>query len=370
MTSQSPIPLTNCAYHSRRKLLVLAGAGRSRPPLPPASTAPRARHAGAQLVGVRSIGARSRAHLDARRANRRAAQVDRDRQRGDVARRGRDVHGERRRVAAEPRRADAGRVDRGEQLGLERGEARVARRRADRRAAAPSWPARRPCRRSRRRRRRPAAAGTRRSPSASTVSSTTRLHALDARRSAAASRRGSRCRVPPPLSITWTVAPVPGRAPSATSTNAGVLSPVLVRSNSASRTTLMRRFASRYASATAASMAACRSPQTHSSAPSSTRTQTVPVSWHSGTRRARRCRRCRAAARARRGRAASARAAAAACSAASASGRSDVGDARDGGADRVGDLCRGEHATPAGRASRPPRRSSRRRPAARRAPRR
>ena len=152
---------TNCAYHSRRncwffrmpavRRRVDAGAS------PPRSTA----------VASSSAALADLAHAPTSNVAERTAEQPRLTATGSAAMwHGAvdDVHRERRRVAAEPRRADAGRVDRREQLGLERRDARVARRARRSAAAAPSWPGRRPCRTSRRRRRRRAAAGTRRSP--------------------------------------------------------------------------------------------------------------------------------------------------------------------------------------------------------------
>ena len=115
---------------------------------------------------------------------------------------------------------------------------------------------------------------------------------------------------------------------------------------------------------------ACRSPQTHSSAPSSTRTHTVPVSWHSGTPSPRRWRRSRsAAASTARPRAERSRGRGGLQRGEHVGPKLDRGRANRIGA-RVGDLRRGEHATPGARASRPPRRPLRPTPAARRAPRR
>src|SRR5258706_8281670 len=108
--------------------------------LTPPSSAPEALAAqnSAGKIRRRISVAMSEAILDAarRKSGARAARgmalhVHRDRIHRDVRRRGFDMHGERGRVAAEPLRADAERVDRIGQLGLELRALRVVAARAE-----------------------------------------------------------------------------------------------------------------------------------------------------------------------------------------------------------------------------------------------
>ena len=292
MTSQSPMPLTNWEIQSRRnpgfrrsrlyvrrprRRWLVHGAGHAGLVGARAAACGRIRFRAPELDPVALVHAPETSVVIERIGV--ASHVHRNRQRRDVARCRQDADPQRGRVAPESGRSDPGRVDLARAARLQVRQAAVGRSGVERQEQRPL--------------------GER----GDLVERGADAHAHDQRRARARRGRSDRCRErtrgrrpspsagasiptrdalsePPPLSITWTVAPDPGagrprRTPACCPR-------CWSRSRRASRTTLMRRCAEEKAARTAASTCAWRSPERHSSAPSSTRTHTVPVSWHSG----------------------------------------------------------------------------------------